>query len=341
MNRMGMPYSEVLAQRANAVDISARMQGSSGYFSKPTPDLDPRLFPRGSDHLYPEVRRLILHLLYTYWERHYHHPQWWSTVWIAGSGITRQWSGGRAVGDSPGDLDVLIGVDFPAFFKVNPSWRGTPDLAMGAQFNAEFKANLWPRTATLTLPTGGAPFEITFYVNPNSKDIRNINPYAAYNLTDDTWTVHPIDLPDDWDPVTKFPKAWWDRIHNEHRQAQEIVRRYNEVKDQLRVQRPGTGSHLNAATALHEVVRQGRALFDSIHGERHQAFGPDGQGYKDFFNFRWQAGKYLGHVQVLHQLARLDALTHKDVTARCYNGRELDHDHALLMATRAAAYVES
>lgn len=340
MNRMGTPYNEILAQRANAVDISTRMQGSSGYFSKPTADLDPRLFPSGSDRLYPEVRRLILHLLYTFWERKYHHPQWWSTAWIAGSGITHQWSGGRAVGNSPGDLDVLIGVDFPAFFKTNPQWQGTPDVAMGEYFNAEFREGLWPRTAALTLPAGGAPFEITFYVNPNSADIRNINPYAAYNLTDDTWTVRPIELPEDWDPRTKFPDSWWRQIHAEHSRAKEIVGRFGELKEHLRVLTPGTGSYINAATALHEAVRQGREMFDSIHGERHQAFGPDGAGYMDYYNFRWQAGKYLGHVQALHALAKLHAETHRDVTSACYAGADLDHDHALMLATRAAAIAQ-
>jgi hypothetical protein len=257
-------------------------------------------------------------------------------VWIAGSGITHQWSGGRAVGNEPGDLDVLIGVRFEDFFKANPQWQGTPNDAMAQQFNEEFKAGLWPQTASLPMPIGGAPFEVTFYVNPNSADIRNINPYAAYDLTDDTWTVHPIDLPADWDPRTNFPKNWWDQIYAERATAEHLLNQYRMFRQQVQMQPVGSGSYINAATALHDVVRRGHALFDSIHGERHQAFEPGGAGYMDYYNFRWQASKYLGHVQVLHQMAALDAAAHRDVTQEC-SGPVLDASHALMLATQVAA----
>lgn len=336
MNRMGTSYNEILAQRAQAVDLPSRITGSSGYFSKPTPSLDPRLFPAGSDHLYPQVRRLLLHYLYAFWQHNYNHPEWWSTAWIAGSGITRQWSGGRAVGNAPGDLDVLIGVDFATFFQANPNWRGTPDDTMAGQFNDEFRAGLWPQTAALTLPTGGAPFEVTFYVNPNSSDIRNIHPYAAYNLTEDEWTVHPISLPEDWDPITHFPTSWWDNIHAERAVADHLLNQFHVLRSHLNMQRPGTGTYINDASALHDVVRRASDLFDSIHGERHQAFGPGGSGYMDYYNFRWQASKYLGHVQALHQLAKLDSEVHKDVTQEC-SGPIIDAQHALQLAVKAVA----
>lgn len=333
---MGSPYDQSLGRLASAVDVPAQLHGSSGYFSRPTVNLDPRLFPNDSEQLLPAVRAWILHTLYSYWNQHYDAPYRWSTAWIAGSGITRQWSGGRAIGTEPGDLDVLIGVDWPHFFALNPRWQGTSSADMSEQFNTEFHAELWSHTANVVLPAGGAPFEVTFYVNATGSDIRNLRPYAAYNLQEDCWTVRPVDLPEDWNPQTHFAASWWDRVNDEAAQARDIIERYRTRRALVMSAAPGSPQWLNHLAALHEVVKRGRDLFDSIHGERHQAFGPEGAGFGDYYNFRWQAGKWLGTVGAVRQLAALDSDVHKDITAGCYNGVTLDAHHALILAQKAA-----
>lgn len=137
--------------------------GSSSFYSRPTPDLDPRLFPRGSDQIYPEVRQWILTKLYRFWEKHYKYPTAWSKVWIAGSGVSHQWSGGRSLGDAPGDLDVLIGVDWDHFRALNPGVVGDNN-EIASQMNEEFFTGLWPETANALLPLGGGTFEVTWFV---------------------------------------------------------------------------------------------------------------------------------------------------------------------------------
>lgn len=335
--RMGTRYEDVLAARSAAMALPTELHGASGYFSRPTHNLDPRLFPTGAKHweIRPDVRRYLLHTLYAYWQRKFHRPHDWSTVWIAGSGITHQWSGGRSTGEEPGDLDVLVGVNWPEFFAANPIWQGFSPDAMAEQMNEALHAELWARTANVVLPSGGAPFEVTFYVNPNGTDIRTIHPYAAYNLTDNQWTVHPVELPGDWDPTTHFPQQWWDQVNREATHATELLAAFRSQQERARTQTEDSGAWLNTMTAMHDTLRQAGGLYDAIHTERRRAFGPDGAGYGDYYNFRWQAHKHLGTAQALHQLAALDADAHRDVVQRCYPGQTLSSSHAIVLAARA------
>lgn len=335
MSRMGTSYYDLLAAQAAAVSLPERLTGSSSYFSKPTPDLDPRLFNRGTDQLIPEVRRFLLTKLYNFWDHRYRHCQEWSMAWIAGSGITSQWSGGRSAADSPGDLDVLIGVDFSRFFAANPTWIGTPNSVMASVFNEEFHAELWPQTANAVLPTGGPPFEVTFYVNDGASDIMSIRPYAAYNITSDTWTVRPPALREDWNPREHLPAKWVEQIDREHDVARELLGRYTQIRERVIA---STGPRqLNDLTELHGVISVARSMFDSMHLDRRKAFSESGQGYFDYYTARWQAGKEAGVVQALHQLAALDSDVHKSAN-QCYGPAGLlDVDHALLLAHRVTS----
>lgn len=273
-------------------------EGGSGYFSAPDTHLDPRLFSDG-DVFIPSVRTWILNTLYSYWDKCFLHPKTWSTVWVAGSGISYQWAADR----SNGDLDVLIGVDFPAFYEANPEYQGLPESDLADIFNRRLKENVWTKTSHVDFGIEGHPgaFEVTFYVNPGATDIRAIKPYAAYNLTSNTWTVRPPLLPDS--PEAMYPKEYWDYVHDERRLADSMVGRYNHMSMQLTAQQPGSPGWLNSIHQMGLVVDQARTLFDDIHLGRKQAFGPDGQGYGDFYNFRWQAHKRFGTVQALNQIA--------------------------------------
>jgi hypothetical protein len=285
-------------------------EGGSGYFSTPDDHLDPRLFSEG-DMFRPSVRAWILKTLYDYWDLHFKQPKAWSQVWVAGSGISYQWAADR----SNGDLDVLIGVDWPKFWQANPEYQGFSAIEMGDFLNRGLKDDVWTQTdhVDFHVPDHPGAFEVTFYVNPTATDIRDIKPYAAYNLTTNTWTVRPPDLPGN--PETLYPQEYWDYVHDERRLADSLVGRYNQLSSQLGVQVPGGPGWLNAIHQMGLVTDQARTLFDDIHLGRRNAFGPDGQGYGDFYNFRWQAHKRFGTVQALNRLvqARRDAKTAYEV----------------------------
>lgn len=329
MSRLGTPYNDILAQQAQSL-VLQQGAGASSYFSDPTDDLDPRLFAPGTDVLLPPVRAWILDRIYRFWSAHYAHPQWWSTVWIAGSGITHQWSAGREV-SGPGDLDVLVGVDWQTFFQSNPDRRGQSDDAMAAFMNEELHQQLWPSCANAVLPGGGAPFEVTFYVNPTATDIRTINPYAAYNVTTNTWTVRPPVL--GAHPNLDVPADWMDKVNFEAGRARELGDRFVALRERLRVN-TDPAAQINALTAMHEVLGTAGQLFSQIHSRRKIAFSPGGEGYRDFNNWSWQFLKQQGASQQLHQLAALDADVHADSVGQCYSRGLLDPQHALMLAIK-------
>lgn len=259
-------------------------ESASGYFSQPTPDLDPKLFDPGTSHLRDDVRQHTVGLLQRAWGGRYNGSEHWATIWFAGSGVSHQWSAAR----DPGDLDTLIGVDFDRFRAMNPGYQGMPDADIADMMNVEFRTGLDVATANWQ------GFEQTWYVNATGTDIRNISPYAAYDVTHDRWTVEPIQLPQDWDPLNAFPQQYWDAVNEEWTQAKHIIESYNQVN--------GTGG-INAPFMARHAAQSAKALFDSIHTERHLAFSRSGGGYKDYYNFRWQAHKRSGVIPALKALA--------------------------------------
>lgn len=283
--------------------------GGSGYFSAPRKDFDPRLFV--GDQFRPDVRQFILDTLYTFWDHRFKGAKSWSTVWAAGSGISYQWKSDR----SNGDLDILIGVDFPKFFAANAEYAGIPEQDMADIFNKAFHADLWPQTADWN------GFEVTFYVNPHSTDIRDINPYAAYDITHNTWTVRPPVLPED--PSTLYPKVFRQAVAAERERTASLVARHATLKREVEAANPGSPGWTNSVTQLNLVVGQARDLFQSIHLDRKQAFGEGGKGYGDYYNYRWQAHKQAGTVQALAALSQVDKDAHAAQETDLY-GRALE-----------------
>jgi hypothetical protein len=129
------------------------------------------------------------------------------------------------------------------------------------------------------------PFDNTFYVNPDSYDIRDIKPYAAYDITNHRWAVRPPHLPG-WS-IQDFPQG---------RALIDEARGYEQV--------------IRAILAMPEPHRsqQGDALWHHLHGDRSRAFGPNGEGW-------WDAGnvleKWLDQSGLWGQLAQI----HFDVVA--------------------------
>jgi hypothetical protein len=290
---------------------------ATSYFSKPESNLDPGLFV--GEKIKPWVRNSLIRMLYGFLSTKYHTPYSWTTVWIAGSGVSYQWSAQR----SPGDLDVLIGVNYEVFRKDHPDYMGLSDTEISKMLNDDFRTGLMPSTKNWE------GYEVTFYVNPGATDIRVIKPYAAYDLTHDDWTVHP----DPQAQATLTP-AWEQAAKVDNEKAKDIVSRYSTLTASLQAAK-NDAQRRNAEFLLLNLLEQANALYEDIHGSRKLAFSESGQGYSDFYNYRWQAGKRLGTVGVLSRLKDFydDYKTAEEVTTY---GVELPDVRTLIR--RAAMY---
>ena len=104
-------------KRTDGLDKFVRpleVQGAeTSYFSTPSEELDPQLFTGTT--IKGAIRNGLLQLLHGFLNETYRHPDLWTRVWIAGSAVSYQWEAHR----EPGDLDILIGVDYVQFIKVN------------------------------------------------------------------------------------------------------------------------------------------------------------------------------------------------------------------------------
>lgn len=293
------------------------MTNPTSYFSAPSTELDPKLFQ--GRMLRDWVRTGILHLLNDFLNLRYHHAELWSHAWLAGSGVSYQWSAAR----EPGDLDCLVGVDFIQFRKANPDFRGLSDREIAAQINDEFHNELQGQTENWN------GYELTFYVNPTATDIRTIKPYAAYDLKFDEWTVTP-------DPSQTPPtnSEWESIVNGDSAIAHQAHVRFTQARQDLQESR-SDATRRNAETRLSAAVQQGNALYSEIHENRSVAFSPTGEGYGDFNNYRWQAGKRLGTIDKLREIRKHSNDVQTTTNANLY-GVDLPDTDTLIR--RAALY---
>lgn len=226
-------------------------------------DLDSRLFD--GTKMKPIVRESILDTLDHFWGDRY--PGWpsWSRVYLAGSEAS-EWYGNN-------DFDTLIGIEHDKFRESNPQFAKRGDIEIDEMLTAEFRTGV----PTMGLAKLNNPdehpvwdpeqsWDHTWYVNPNSWDIREIKPYAAYDITNDRWAVEPVHVGADWS-AKSLPESFWDT-------AEAIL------------------AYIKAVQEMPEPIRTREAatLFDHLHGDRRNAFGPDGTGVFDPGNVLW---KYL------------------------------------------------
>lgn len=163
-------------------------------------------------------------------------------------------------------------------------------------------------------------------MSSDDPDIRSVSPYAAYDVSHDSWTVHPVDVP------AGFSESYFDndaRTLTQHdtSRAGAVAATYNAQVTRLRQLHPETPEYVNAARALHQIISEGAGLFDTIHTGRRAAFAPGGKGYFDVANYRWQAGKLSGAVPAMRRLKQLDEAAHRDLARPCG-----DTGHLLLLA---------
>jgi hypothetical protein len=267
------------------------MTFATSYFSRPSTQLDPKLFD--NEGLKPWVRTGVLSMLFEYLATHFVAPHTWTRAWLAGSGVSYQWEAAR----EPGDLDCLVGINYVIFRQNNNEYLSFSDQEIASLINEGFNKELMPKTRNWE------GYELTYYVNAQS-DIRDINPYAAYDLVADTWTVEP-----DKNPEPPYSRAWEQKANRDHEVAKELLNRHSSALEEVR--RASNPAHrLNAERKLKLAVEQVSDFYDDIHAGRKIAFSKIGAGYSDFNNYRWQAGKRFGHVQALRAIK--DAKTESD-----------------------------
>lgn len=263
---------------------------NTSYFSEPSDHLDPILFE--GTRMHAEVRHWILRTVFSVLNENVHplmHAETWTRVWIAGSGVSYQWSASR----EPADLDILLGINYVEFRRANPAYVSFTDGEIASSLNELFYEQMRG-------PKGDFPFsdathyDVTVYVNRGVSAARDsilsINPYAAYDVTQDEWALVPQTM-----GATVNP-AWEMSVERDRQYAEDLVREYGDALRAVRsAQNPA--HRTNAENRLSQIMDAGSALYEELHSARRAAFGPAGAGYADFNNYRWQAGKRNGVVQ--------------------------------------------
>lgn len=279
----------VRAEDYDPVDIH---ESSTSYFSTPDQSLDPSLFE--GTRLKPHVRSWILDTVHSFLDEKYMHSESWSRMWITGSGVSYQWSAAR----EPGDLDVMLGVDYVRFRQANPSYSGSSDAEIATGLNMDMFSELYPEIDGVSF--GQSNFEVTVYVNLGVTAERDgvlfIRPYAAYDVTQDEWAVTP-----DPHPVIRVHPSWHVSVETDRQMGENIVRQYGEALRGIR-NSTNPAHRTNAEHKLGIVLDAAAGLYEDIHAGRRAAFGPAGMGYSDFHNYRWQSGKQTGVVQAMRRL---------------------------------------
>jgi len=305
--------------------------GASGYFSQPALILDPQLFD--GNQIKPDVANEILSLLYNYLTTRYSSPVDWTMAWLAGSGISYQWAADRG----NGDLDVLLGIDYTGFVDNNPAFSGMDRYDISYVINDDLRTNLWPSTSMVTFNRGDErAYEITYYLNfdveNHDESIKMIHPYAAYNLTENHWTVEP-----ETNPVRDIPKEYEEQAGRNREAADTLFSRYDSLRYILAHETPHTPRWHDALNSINIVAGEARALFDQIHTNRKQAFNAQGEGYHDFYNFQWQAAKRDGLVAKLSQISQAADMEQEYRDTQLY-GTRIETDPRRLL--NAAIYAQ-
>jgi GNAT superfamily N-acetyltransferase len=238
-------FDEPITRTANHAAPSSRIFG-------PTFGLDHRLFI--GESLKPEVRTAVLSrlgpviepLLGQTWEMY-------TKVYLAGSEAS-EWTSATLEGN--GDFDTLIGIDYDHARAMHGPLKDLDDADITDMVNTALRAayNASPWVA----PFGGV-WDLTGYVNANSYDITRIKPYAAYNISDDKWSVRPPHLPD-WG-LDKFPEGG----------------------ENLIAEAEGYAAVVDAISKMPEPfqTQQGKALWHHLHADRGRAFSDEGEGWQD------------------------------------------------------------
>lgn len=233
-------------------------------FGKTQDELNEELWD--GDRLKPKVRSALLERLNRSLKDFDQNWHQWVKAYFAGSMASLWWGNN--------DLDILVGVDYD---KARHQVGGFADLSneeIKDILNAKFRETF--NDPEYDAPWNDETYELTAYNNLNSYDIRDIRPYAAYEMLENMWYVKPPHLPH-WSP-SEFPQGTglWSYING----------MANAIKGVLEMPDP-------------HGPRQAKALWDFLHADRGNAFGDEGYGWYDTSNV---VEKYLDQVGLWGQL---------------------------------------
>jgi hypothetical protein len=220
------------------------------------------------------------------------------------------------------DVDVLLGVEWVTFRLANRDFASMGSKEIARVMNDDLRQNLWPQTKEWR-----GQYEVTFYVNA-AEDIRDISPYAAYDLIADGWTVPPTkDAP-------VVPKEYEVAVGAWHDRAKQVVQRYSHMLTGVQ-NATSPVARVNAEVGFRATVAQAESLFNEIHQARRASF-TEGHGYADWGNYLWQSGKQHGWLPALRQIKEFAEADRKSRDVQTY-GVELP-DQDVLLRRAALAY---
>lgn len=245
-------------------------------FSAQHQTLDPDIFT-STEVMRPEIREWALAKIDAFWQPLYGSWWLWANVYLAGSTASYWWSGDL-------DFDLLVGISSVKLHQAHPELP-TEQQALCDHFNAEFREGF--NSEAVMVPGHDEPYSITLYANPNSYDIREIEPYAAYSLSDDRWAVHPAKLPKSFS-ARSMPRSFWETVGK-------------------------MADHIKAILAEDEPERTEHAteLLEQLHHGRQLAYSRAGTGVFDQRQVTWLALERLGVLQSLIQVVHPDSVGHQ------------------------------
>lgn len=180
-----------------------------------------------------------------------------------------------------GDFDLSIGIDYATLRATVPGFERGTDAEIADVFTRQMHAEL--NDPQKRFPGIEGVWDQTWFANLHGWDIRQIRPYAAWDVVTETWIVRPPDLPD-WS-MASFPEGQGlaDEVHGIILMAEGILK----MPEPYRTQ-------------------NGSALWEFVHSNRSDAFGPQGEGWWDARNAVEKALDQKGLMQELflcHQRA--------------------------------------
>lgn len=236
----------------------------------PTFGLDARLWE--GDKLRPAVREDVISRFDAFCHE-YGYEGWhrWAKIVFFGSEAS-EWTSKALVGN--GDFDLSIGIHYPALRAIVPGFEGLSDEIIAAGLTQEMHAEL--NDPQHRFPGVPGVFDMTWYANLQGWDIARIRPYAAYDVVAETWIVRPPHLPD-WS-MQNFPEG--PGLAEEVRGIVEMAEGILAMPEPYRTQ-------------------NGAALWEFVHSNRSDAFGPNGEGWWDARNVVEKALDQKGLMQKL------------------------------------------
>jgi hypothetical protein len=241
----------------------------------PTFGLDTRLFD--GEHLRPQVRVDVITRFDTFCHEHgYEGWHRWAKVVFFGSQASA-WTSKTLVGN--GDFDLSIGLHYQALRATVPGFEVGSDAEIADMFTQQMHAEL--NDPEHAFPGVPGTFDLTWFCNLKGWDIARIKPYAAYDLVEGAWIVKPPELPD-WS-MADFPEG--PGMEEAVRGIIELAEGYLKMPEPYRTQ-------------------NGAALWEFVHSNRSDAFGPNGEGWWDSRNVVEKALDQKGLMQQLFDCRR-------------------------------------